>query len=103
MGNLELTNEEMERLQKLPEVYWASPLCIVTLMRAHGEGRIEYEATFNALKASGLVDYWPEIPGMEGRVTTTEKGRLFVEMILATPLPEQRWVDPRSPVPNVGR
>ncbi len=40
----------------------------------------------------GLIQ--PRMVNTERKVT--ERGRMFVEMILATPLPEQRWVDPRA-------
>jgi hypothetical protein len=41
-----------------------------------------------------------EIPdGMEGRglFTATDKGRAWLEMICATPMPVQQWIDPRAP------
>lgn len=31
----------------------------------------------------------------DGRLTTTEKGKALVDMWLATPMPERKWVDPR--------
>lgn len=80
---------------RLPKEYWPCPLCLTTLLEAHGQGTVHHEVAFEALLASGLVDHWPGVPG---RVGTTERGRMFVEMLLATPLPEQKWIDPRQPV-----
>lgn len=77
----------------LPGIYWACPLCIITLMTAHGEGRIHHGAAYKALEKSGLVQPWPD---KDGYVQTTDKGRVFIEMILAVPLPVQKWVDPRD-------
>jgi len=32
----------------------------------------------------------------QGRIRATEKGRVWIEMLCRTPLPEQRWIDPRT-------
>ena len=41
-------------------------------------------------KEQGLIErcggYW----------VTTQRGRLWVKMICSTPMPEQKWVDPRT-------
>lgn len=29
-------------------------------------------------------------------ITTTERGKVFVQMLLNTPLPENKWLDPRD-------
>jgi hypothetical protein len=79
----------------LPREYWPCPLCLMTLLEAHGSGTVHHQAAFEALMVSGLVENWPENPGF---VRTTERGTAFVEMLLATPLPEQKWIDPREPV-----
>ena len=92
MENLELSAEELARASALPDEYWPCPLCLITLLEAHAQGSIHHAAAFEALRASGLVQDWS--PGL---VQTTERGRAFVEMLLATPLPEHRWVDPRVP------
>lgn len=81
----------------LPTEYWPCPLCIVTLMEAHATGTIHHQRAFEALRNSGLVEDWP---GYEGeRVQASERGKAFIEMILATPLPVQRWIDPRKQEP----
>ena len=36
-------------------------------------------------------------PGGPGRYKTTARGAKFVDMLSNTPLPEQRWADPRGP------
>jgi hypothetical protein len=93
MDDLELTHEQLESLAGLPEEYWACPLTIIALLVAHGEGRIHHQRAFEALRNSGLVEDWRE---KSGYVRTTERGQKFIEMLVATPLPEQRWVDPRQ-------
>jgi hypothetical protein len=62
-------------------------------MVAHAQGIINHEKAYRALEKSGLVEAWPDNAPM---VRTTEKGQAFVEMILATPLPVNRWIDPRK-------
>jgi hypothetical protein len=94
MENLELTEAEIEELSGLPGEYWACPLCLITLLEAYAQGTIHHEKAFKALKASDLVEDWP---GNQGRVRTTERGKKFIDMLLETPLPEQRWIDPRNP------
>ncbi len=99
MDDLELNSEELEALSGLPKEYWPCPLMLITLLVAHAEGRIHHKKAFEALMNSGLVSTWVGHPEM---VTTTEMGRKFVEMLEATPLPEQRWIDPRSPAEPAG-
>lgn len=77
----------------LPEEYWPCPLCISTLLAAHAQGIITHERAYLALQRSGLVEPWAE---NKGYVRTTERGNQFVEMLLATPLPVKRWIDPRT-------
>lgn len=84
---------EIEDTGTFPEQYWACPLCIITLMVAHGQGTVDNQRAYEALENSGLVEPWP---GREGYVTTTEKGKKFIDMIMATPLPVNEWVDPRK-------
>lgn len=81
----------------LPKEYWPCPLCLIALLRAHGEGVIDHEGAYRALENSGLVQ---PFPGVEGRVTTTERGRKFMQMLEAVPLPVQEWIDPRVPRDN---
>ncbi len=53
--------------------------------KAHHEG-------FKRLKANKLISYMPTRKGFQ----LTDCGRLFVKMILETPLPIKDWVDPRK-------
>lgn len=51
------------------------------------------ESTIDAFLHSGLIEPRVRLAGM---YTTTERGKMLVEMLCATPWPEQRWVDPRT-------
>ena len=90
MGHLELSasGEGMG----LPKEYWPCPLTIITLMEVYSQGKIHSRAAFEALKNSGLVEEREgDIP-----VRATEMGQAFIQMLLDTPLPEKRWIDPRK-------
>lgn len=74
-----------------------TPYQIEIILHHHtGRGRFPrhdapaYNSTLSDLIHDGvLID---EEPGL---VTTTPMGRALVEMWMKTPLPEQKWVDPR--------
>jgi hypothetical protein len=50
---------------------------------------------FSAMLRDGLVKDLRGAPGgMAGQ--TTDRGKALVQMLCATPFPEQRWFDPRT-------
>lgn len=49
-------------------------------------------AIANDLNKAGVVLFSES----EGKYKLTPRGEAWLDMILSTPLPEQRWVDPRS-------
>ena len=51
-----------------------------------------YEATVAGLVTAGLLDV-DDRPESQSNITATDRGRMFVEMLCATPLPI--WSDPR--------
>jgi hypothetical protein len=51
-----------------------------------------YDDALNKLKASDLVD----VRKVTGEVFVTERGKVFVDMLKNTPLPVQKWADPRA-------
>lgn len=51
-----------------------------------------YNPTIDELIAEGILER-----GDDGApYHTTEKGKAWIEMLLATPFPEQKWIDPRK-------
>jgi hypothetical protein len=52
-----------------------------------------YCDTVNKLMNGGLIDR-VDFPAV------TEKGHAFIGMLLATPIPEARYIDPRFPTPS---
>ncbi len=51
-----------------------------------------YGETMAAMIADGLLKKREDSDGL---YTTTERGAKFVEMLCETPLPVERWLDPR--------
>jgi hypothetical protein len=51
-----------------------------------------YDETMAWMLRDGLIEPRRDV---EGLYTTTERGAKFVEMLCDTPLPENRWLDPR--------
>lgn len=48
---------------------------------------------FETLLGLGLIGLHPEIGGV---YHVTERGKVWAEMICSTPLPVERWIDPRT-------
>jgi len=53
----------------------------------------------NWMLADGIIEPW-DFFSREPIYRATDKGRAWLDMILATPMPEQKWVDPRTEVSN---
>lgn len=51
-----------------------------------------YNDALAKLRAETLVD----VNKLTGAVTVTERGVVFVNMLRGTPLPVQKWADPRE-------
>jgi hypothetical protein len=49
----------------------------------------------NWMLADGII-YCPEPLGAEPIYQATEKGQAWLAMMCSTPMPEQRWADPRT-------
>jgi hypothetical protein len=65
--------------------YEIEPKDIIT--RAHSCG-------VEQLLRSELIDL--DVIKIKGSYTITEKGKAFIEMLLNTPLPTLKWIDPRT-------
>jgi hypothetical protein len=80
-----------------------SPLKIEIVLKAHYHpkyminrwNKAEYDAASQLLKDHILVRF-AEHDSDADQLTLTEKGKVFVEMILNTPYPIQSWTDPRN-------
>ncbi len=72
------------------------PGAIHMMIEIHGFAEPNYNEYFCAqLLAAGLIEPCT-IPDDTRRFVETARGRFWVdEMLCATPLPEQRWLDPR--------
>ena len=76
-----------------------TPVAIEALMHYHynptPHPKAESTSVKNAVShliQNGIIG-WDE---NSNTYSTTEKGVIFVEMICTTPLPEQKWADPRE-------
>jgi predicted transcriptional regulator len=78
-----------------------SPLQIKLLLKIHTTqtlkpNDIPSEIHRNELKyfiTNGLVE---KVEGINHTYALTDKGVAFIEMLLNTPLPELKWIDPRK-------
>lgn len=56
----------------------------------HNIGRKPQQEIFSWFLREGIIDRGDEF------AHATDKGRAWLEMVCATPMPEQQWIDPRD-------